>query len=502
MSEKPKKIIEISGQDWMSGISAHPYMSVGGRFQQATNFDPFEKVGIFVPNKTPSRKGEGVITEDIRSFIVSVSSVAAGVFIDAFANTAKLYRIDAENGTVTDISSRLNSTSGASGSIIFKNKTVYTDSSSVRAHDYPVSAQTGNIVVLLSSLTSIVGTTRAFHIGPDRNLYMTNAQYIARITSVTGTSDNNSQYLSFESDAQTKDIDDDGQHLIIVGDSNPNADSLIGGSFRCFVAFWNMKSQDLTKIWEFKDERVYGVAAIEDEVLIFCKNNIYTCSVSSRPKVLIPLKGNSSLSTGITNQYSIAKRDNSTVVWGSGTSFRGYGRLHPSLPKTLFTAYTIPTHSGFSETYALLEILDSSGSFKLWAGTNGERLYSFDTVSSETSTTILAGIDFKQPYEFAFAKVILSEKLSSDQSVDLQILTDEGNNTILRNTNATDNSFSHTNFPGKKSHIFYPYPGAVAASTIGIFEDISDLKIINKGASIRRVEIWGRPIRQDQTVYK
>ena len=111
-------------------------------------------------------------------------------------------------------------------------------------------------------------------------------------------------------------------------------------------------------------------------------------------------------------------------------------------------------------------------------------------------------MDFKNPYEFDFAKVTLSEKLASGQSVDLRILTDEGNNTVLRNTEGTANSFSFSNFGSDKSHIFYPYPGAQAASTIALFEDLSDITIINKGASVRRVEIWGTPIPPDQNIYK
>ena len=158
-----------------------------------------------------------------------------------------LYRIDAESGAVVDEGSRLNANGGTHGSIVYKNKTIFSDASTIRAHDYPPSTQTGNIVSLLS-VSSTQDVLRKFHIGPDRNLYATNANSIARITSVTGTTDNVAQYLTFESGIETRSMDDDGVHLIIVGDHMSTGTQNIGGLNRCFVAFWNMKAQDLQLI--------------------------------------------------------------------------------------------------------------------------------------------------------------------------------------------------------------------------------------------------------------
>ena len=417
-----RKLLEISGESWLKGISAQSSIIVGGLFQKATNFDPFEKVGVWLPNKTPTRYGNAQVTEDITSFVVSSSSGASGVFIHAFAVGGTLYRIDAETGTVVDETTRLDSNNGATGSIVYKNKTIFANNISVFAHDYPPSAITGNIVTIMG-MNSTQDVRCKFHIGPDRNLYMTNGRSIARITSVTGTTDNVSDYLQFETGVETRSIDDDGVHLVIVGDMMSTGTQNVGGLNRCFVAFWNMKSQELTRMWEFTDERLFGVASLEDEVLIFGKNNVYTCSVSSRIKILMPLRENSCLKAGLLTANSVIKKNNSVVLWGAGTSLRGYGRIHPSLPKTFFTAYTVPDHTGFTNILALAGVVDANTTFKIWAGTDGSQLYAFDAVSTETSTTTVAGIDFKQPYEFSFAKVILAKKLSSGQSVDFEIKT-------------------------------------------------------------------------------
>ena len=74
--------------------------------------------------------------------------------------------------------------------------------------------------------------------------------------------------MTFEEDVIIRGIADDGVNLIIVGDTNSANDPSGGlevGYFRCFVAFWNMKSQDMTRVWDFKDNSVYGVEVVEDE---------------------------------------------------------------------------------------------------------------------------------------------------------------------------------------------------------------------------------------------
>ena len=317
MANESQRILVIEGLSWLSGISAHSSIAVGGLFSKATNFDPNEKLGIWVTNKTPTRYGNAQITEDITSMVVSSSSVASAVYIHAFGDQKKLYRINVDDGTTVDQSTRI-AISGNNGSIVYKNKTVYASTTQVAAHDYPPSTQSANEIELLSGLTNITDPVkRAFHIGPDRNLYMTNGQYIAKITSVTGTVGNTAQHFSFEADVLTRDIDDDGIHLIFGADARAPNTVNTGGLSRCFVAFWNMKSQDFSRIWEFTDERIYGIAAVEDEVLIFGRNNIYTCSVGSRPKILLPLRGNSSLGSALTAPNSIIKKDNSIVLWGA-----------------------------------------------------------------------------------------------------------------------------------------------------------------------------------------
>ena len=514
MSE-PVKILEISDKDWLSGISAQPYIPVGGLFQQSTNFDPFDKIGIYVPSQSESSIGVGVVATDIR-WIVSFSSTAvSGVtYFHAFGNST-LYTgrttqgalpgggsgfIENQSSRITNMNSR--------GAIQFKSKIVYFGQTNAIANSLPIPRVSAEVTIL-SNLTD--SYAHIPHIGPDRNLYVTNGSKIARVTSVTGTSGNDASFLSFEEDIATRGIADDGKHLIIVGDSSgfnePNA-GLATGEIRCFVAFWNMKSQDLTRIWEFKDNHVFGVEIVEDDVVVFARNNVYVCSVDSKPRILLLKGGNSNVQESTPEPGSIKKINDHMVIWGgegysdgdnNKNTIFGYGRVHPSLPKSLFTKHTLSVSP--SGTKSIFSLFYDGGNTNKIIASYGNSMYIFSG-TNQTSTTKIAGMDFKKPYEFSFAKVVLNKKLSSGQSVDVEIKTDEGDNTVLRNSSGTTNSFSHTNFPGKKSHIFYPTPGTQATSTIALFEDLSDITIKNVGAEIRRFELWGKPLRPDQDVYK
>lgn len=512
----PIKILEVSGDDWMKGLSIHPYIGSGGLFKRATNFDPFRKIGIYTPSQGQSRIGAGVVTIEARWIVpFSSSSLVAGVtYFYAFgSSTLYLGRTTqgalpgGGNGFIEDQSSRLSSPwFGEKGAIKFKDKIVYISTTGIAAGTIPLPA-TPSVTKLLGNLTN---TYSHFpHIGPDRNLYVTNGKSIAKITNVTGTSDNEAEYLTFENDVVTRGITNDGQHLIITGDGQGDIEPNVGtaaGRYRCFVAFWNMKGKDLTRIWEFEDNHVSGATAIEDEIIVFGSQTVYKCNVNSRPLPLLPKGGNSRIQISSPEPGSINKVSDSIVLW-SGEGYAednndkktifGYGRLHPSLPKSLFTVHTITGSPGGTAT--IFSLFSDSGNTGNIIASYGNSMYIF-TGTNNTSTIVLAGIDFKQPYEFSFAKVVLNNKLDTGQSVDIEIISDDI--PVVRNTQGTSNSFNQSNFSGKKSHIFFPYPGATASESSALFENLTDIKITNVGADVKRFEIWAEPVAPDQDIYK
>src|SRR3990167_9187814 len=82
---------------------------------------------------------------------------------------------------------------------------------------------------------------------------------------------------------------------------------------------------------------------LEDEVLVFGHNNLYTCTVGSRPRPLMSFQNNPVISaTNLIHPASTIRRDNGVVVWSQGTEVYGYGRPNQSLSKTLFKLNTTP----------------------------------------------------------------------------------------------------------------------------------------------------------------
>ena len=469
------KILDISGDVWMSGMSLHPTIPIGGAFKIASDFDPFEKMGIFIPSLVPTQDGAATIA---LSCAFNVGWQSGGVsYFYAFGN-AKLYQVATSSKTVTDKSSQITGMSTARGAIKFKGKFLYASDSTVKSQAIPVD---GSETTVLSGLQT---ANHVMHVGPDRKCYMTNKQYVARITDPTTTTGNSSQYLSFEDDVTTRDITDDGKHLVIIGDNNES----VGGELtvnRCFVGFWNMKSQDLTAYWEVPDDNFSAGERIEDDILVFGRNNIYICNVNSPLRVLMPLRGNSNLSASTSPApYAVVRRGAGIVLWTVSDKVYGYGRPHPSMSRIFFTPYSFTSGSGYS--------LFFDGS-KLWGFNGSNALFDWGTGSTrQTSNIYLSDVLFKRPYEFSFAKILLNEAMSSVQTVSLQILTMGGNKVVMNS-----NSFNNTNDPGKFSKVLPPNPAGLG-SDASMFQDVTSVQITNTKAEIRSVEVWGIPVDASQ----
>lgn len=492
---KPVKLIEIKDADWMKGISKQKGIALGGLFQKAPAFDPFKKMGSFTGGSTPTKRGSGIVTSSIEFFVPSIESNFAYTY--GFVDGNILYKIKLSDSSVTDISAQIANITTIRGAKAFNNRMIYANDTNAFANTFP--PLLANQTTLFSAGVIVAGD-HIFETAPDKNLYMTNVNHVARITAIDGVTGNDGQYLTFKDDIIIRDLTNDGTHLVIVGD---NVGSGVAGSqplFDCFVAFWNMKSQDLTAFYEFKDQRVYAAKKSGTDVIIIGGNNIYKCNVGTPPTAIMALNNpNSSFVNDDTTFFfptpstprQFINVDSETIYMGGRKGkVLAYGRPSIGLEKIFYHPFNI---SSQNITGMFLDGND------LWTADEGPNLYETSvTAITGTSSIVLAGIDFLSPYKFSYAKVILGSRLASGQSVDIEIMSDNGDNTVMRNTKGTTYSFSYTNFGKKKSHIFYPYPGATSASTIALFEDLSKLTLINTGADVTRLEIWGIPIPPKQ----
>lgn len=472
----PVKLIELSGESWLKGVSYHPNIAIGGLFRSLSNFDPFEKLGVFKATLNPTQRGSGTTTV-AGAYNVGFTDGGTSYFY-TFGDTSKVYRVNITAGSVADKSAQITGITTIRGAERFKNKVIYANDSTIFSNSIPL--------VLASQTTIVAGLQTANHImkiGPDRNLYATNKQYIARITNAAGLSGNSAQYLSFEDDVVTRDIESDGQFLVIAGDTNEVNGSTLGTN-RCFVAFWNMKSKDLTQVWEFTDNQIFSIELLENEVIVHGRDNIYTCSVTSPIQVLMPLRGNSNFVLASSPTPGRLIKKGTSVLWGNSGNVYAYGRLTPAMKKIFYQPNSLASGNIVS--------LFFDGSI-LWATSDDGKLWQFTSATSQTSVLVVDDIDFKRPYELAFIKAQLLETLTSGQSLAVQILTAGGNRVL-----DLSDSFDYATFGAKLNHIYYPKP-ALSSSDAPTFEDATNFTITNTGGvQVKRFEMWGYPIDPTQ----
>lgn len=493
MDEEAVKILEIGGEAWMGGISLQASFPVAGTFRQASNYDPFRVMGVFSPSPKATQRGASSVTTP-GAFNVGFEVGGVSYFY-SFANGTKVYRVNTLTpfGDVDDVSASISDIATIRGATKHKGKIVYASDTSLKYNNTDTSTP-GDGFTLANQRGIMSLTTGGVHVlqtGPDRNLYVTNRNKIGRVSNMAAAvagvpaAGNSNSYLTFEDDVEVRDLSTDGTYLVMLGDTNNNFASGGNTKVRCFVAFWNMKSQDLTRIWEFEDTVVYGLEFTGEEFIVHCRDNVYTCSIDSPIDPLIPRRGNTNLTPATIYQGGIG-RSNGSCVWGEGGNVYAYGRPHKALKKILYNPYSLDSGNVFSI------FVDSRGIFVM---SDDGKLYDFITGDQvSTAVLMLADIDFKKTYRFAYVKVILRDALATGDSMSVQILTQGGSKIVLN-----DNDMSYSTDGPVSSKILYPEAGG--SSDALLFEDLTNMRInSNNGANIRRVEVWAFPADQNQNL--
>ena len=478
---KPEKIFELTGNDFMRGISGYPAIPVGGIYRVASNFYPFDKPGIFKGVQTASAIAAAVIVQDTKYRVkVDISGNGHIVWFGYHGSTADVYDQNAITLVTTDKSAEVGlgiSLDQVRGAGVYKDKILYSDDSYVFANSKNLTL--ANEVTLISA-GLVSGEERIFKTGPDRNMYFTNGNHVGRITVVTGESGNSPQYLSFEDDVIVRDLESDSQHLVIAGDANPTEEGEI--EHRCFVSFWNMKSIDITRYWEFSDARIYSIRKIGNggEFLIIAENGFYVCSVSRPPRPIFLRKNNATTIPLPRNPHGVDVFENS-VIWVASNSGQvwGYGSPRDGQDRILFHISSGAGGNGLAIAATDSRILNShdgtsstKGVTNVFGGSSGD------------ATAILTVVDvsLERPYELAYCKIVLHTDLTSGDSIALQI----GNVlSLVTFSFAVDGARKNFHVPPNDANDL-------------VFEQLDAISMNNIGAEVEKLEIWGYPQDPDQ----
>lgn len=481
----PIKILEIKGQDWMKGLSIQAGLALGGLFQTAYSFDPFETMGYFQPALSPVTLDSATLSTQV-NYLTSFCP-ASGAYVFAIGDRAAtagkcLYRINMASGSyaVTDYSDQIDQNDLTddlthAGLIYYKGRIIYGQKaiSSLRSNTWTPTI--ANDVEILTTASIAGGVPIMFHIAPDGNLYYTaTGNYsIGKIVLVTGTTGNTNAAFTLTSGYTPKDLTSDGIYEIIIADTNE--DNNTKSTTSCQILFWNMIKAQADVVWDIPDSYLIAARYVDGKALILGSSGIWACNSVTPPKLVYPLVS-SQLPSGankVTTQGNI-------LYWATATKIYGYGsKLGKPI---LFTPYELATSSNAlisSGTYLVSSVLSDAT----------PKVYLHNGGSTRANATIqTATLPLTQPFKFEFAKIVLKAPLSSGQQVYFSLLN--GNGSVVSDTD----SKAFATYGAKQTLIFTPKAGT---NNFKQFEDLVVTVTSNGGAVAQRVSIYGVPITDD-----
>lgn len=473
---KPTKIFELKGEDFAKGLSLKSSFPVGGLFSSASNYDPFDTYGYFKPS-LDSVVVSGLIT-DTPTVLTSWNDAGTAKIYSHTPN--KLYEIlDGSPYTTVDKTSEISVAESVTGSIIFKNRYVYSGTTEVRSNVLPV-ATASDVAIL----TSAFGTTDYYHVmcvGSDKNLYVGDIGAIHQIKSVTGTATNTANYYVIETGMLVRDMVNDGKYLVVIADNNlSNKIASVGveGKYRCIVMFFDVNSGRSTAdyIYEMSDSYLISAKILDEVVHIFGKNNFWVCNSVTAPRAIFNFDTGSTITEPPINSFQVAVGKNA-IYWCGQTNQKvyAYGSMISGVKKVFFQPYSANNN--------LSAIVFNGTNFYLGTTGTNNMVSITGTGSTRSATTISTCRMFlPQGYTFAFAKVVMQAKLSSGGEVSLGITNSDANITYY-----TTKLFSAI---GAKQVVMFNMENDTVAS-VKSFNDF--VLTVGSNQAIARVEIWAFP---------
>lgn len=489
---KAVKIFELSFKKWLEGYSLQADAPIGGRFQQALGFNPFDKLGFCRPALSPVAIDATTITTQIKQMAAMVSGGVPYAFClgDRSGTAAKcFYRVNLNSNAVTDYSDKIFQDNGtgavtAGGITTYKSRIVYANaiSDTIRANLLTPTAIAD--VTLLSSAGITGGTIPArFHVGADKVLYYTAPATfsVGRIDTISGTGGANlAAVFLLESGFIPRDITGDGYYEVIISDKNDG--QIAGVSSACSVYFWDRSKGQADRIWPIEDDYLVSCEYINGAVKIIGKSGIWLCTISEPPKLVFPFPAATFLPS---SAYQVDSKGN-TLHWApTNTSLVSlflntfaYGATigKPIVYSPFITTQVVSNnqHSAFC-----------SVGDKFLAATTEPALYLHNSGSTRGNAVIENAAELlDQPFQYSHTKVTLRDKMTSGQSVSLSLINGTGD-TI---TGTVTKSFGVDG--AKKDMVFLPAP---AAGTVNNFEEVVALIQPAAGATIKRVAVYGIP---------
>lgn len=471
---KPVKILELKGDDFLKGYSIQPTLARGGIFRSAPGFDPFETEGYLQPAlqatelTQPSTNPPKVITN---------WNSGGTEYVYAHSDT-KLYQYLRNSPyTQTDKTAEINTSLAVTGAIIWKGRYIYAQTTDLRSNVLPVAS--GSDVQILSGSNSSDLDVRPMCIGADKNLYIGDYGSVAKCIIATGTSGNALDAFAIDAGYTVRDIVNDGYYLVIFADNNQIATtSRVQGNYTGKIYFWDCSSSKTTAdiIYDIPCSYIIGAEIVGNAIKLFTYEGIYLLNSGTPPRRIWSFMGNSTITKRPTTPYQITN-DGETIYWGDGAT--NGQNVYANRGSTFYVPYI--TH-GTSAKHTSLNY--SAG--VLFAGTSTPRFYILNAGTTRGNATAqTVNIVLSAPYTFSYVKVVLKERMSSGQAVAISVFNSEG--TVISDTDTKD----FATFGAKKT---LKFDRKVPTSNgVERFEDFYLQINPQGGATIERVVFYGFP---------
>lgn len=446
---------------------------MGGIFEYANNFNPFERMGFMQPSLAPS---ELTAPADSIRVINSFNTSSIGYL---YAHTpTKLYQyLSASPYTQTNKSAEINATQPVAGAIIWNGKYVYAQYSGdvkVFANSIPV-ASANNVEIMTNASSSLVDV-RHMCVGADKNLYIGGWGEVARLTNEAGTTGNVYDDFNVGEGYTVRALVNDGRYLVILADNNAIATgSRVVGDYNCRVYFWDMDKTDAVAVYDFSDSYLIGGAFMDGAVYVFGYNGIYTCNVVTPPRMMFSFRDNTTIVNRPSSPYQITK-DSQGIYWADGSAIGS--KIYGIRAGVIYQPYV--THNSTPAHTSILSVDN-----KIFAATDAPKFYVHNTGSTRSTSTLLTVNEvLPQPHTYTFTKVVLRTAMTSGQSIDVSLFDSNGTPISVTVTR------SYSTDGAKKVLTFRPN---LLSSSPATFEDIS-LYISSVGCVVERATVYGMAI--------
>lgn len=478
-----KPIIDLSGEKWLDGLSLSATLPIGGRFSVANAFNPFEKPGLMQPSLAATDRGGVTVTTDIKVLVPYTDGTDPYLIGLSNRNASNVgaYKINAATGAVTDVSNLffvnyINAQTSVTGAaILYKQRILYSTDTNLRSNRL----SDLNADVNIGSTTT--NPVKDFVVAPDGHVYYVNAtRQLGYIENELGTSGNvQTGIYDFGLGVYGKSVTTDGNYLVMASDINAN--NISGMPVDCTIDFWDMDTTRPSPSvqWKIPDDYIIATRFMDGVVYVFGYRHIWTCSVSSAPKIFYTYSTNTLNRRPSSPSHIVV--DQGAIYWGDSATSGQYISAYGSpigTKKIFFSPYKVHA-STYSQT-----ALAASGN-TMFAATSSNKLFQLNTGSTRETATVTTVVEPTGSHQYLTTKVVLQRPLASGESVSVAAYS--GSGTVVSDTQTI--SYNAAN---PLRCLLFPIKAATGSSPK--FEEL--YVSASSNAPIERVSTYATPMEE------